>query len=160
MGVCGTGKSTIGHLLAQALGWTYADADDFHPPANVTKMRSGLPLNDEDRGPWLDRLNVLIARHQREDRGLVLACSALKVVYRQQLAHGLPAGTVRFVHLHGDRALLTARLGARTGHYMPARLLDSQLATLEEPTPAEAAIWCDVAHPPEAIVESVLRALG
>lgn len=155
MGVCGTGKSTVGEQLAAALGWAYADADNFHPPENVEKMRAGTPLNDVDRGPWLDHLRELLTTHQREQRGLVLACSALKSDYRRRLQ---PATPVSFVFLHGTPALLAARMGSREGHYMPASLLDSQLATLEPPSPDEA-IWCDVANSPAAIVAQVLSRL-
>ena len=153
MGVCGTGKSTIGIQLAASLQCDYVDADDYHPSANVAKMRAGIPLTDEDRGPWLDRLRQLLADHAEQHRSVVLACSALKAAYRRRLSP--PEPPPRWVYLHGSRELLAARLGARAGHYMPASLLDSQLATLEEPTTDEA-IWCDVVAPPAAIVQQVL----
>ena len=153
MGVCGTGKSTIGIQLAASLGWDYVDADDHHPSANVAKMRAGTPLNDDDRAPWLDRLRDLLEEHARNRRGIVLACSALKAPYRRRLSP--PAHAPRWVYLHGSRELLAERLGARAGHYMPASLLDSQLATLEAPTRDEA-IWCDVAADPARSVRHVL----
>ena len=145
MGVCGTGKSTIGIQLADTLGWAYADADDFHPPANVAKMRAGTPLNDEDRAPWLATLRDHLQKNPRT----VLASSALKLRYRDVLRSAAP--DIRFVYLHGNRELLASRLGAREGHYMPSSLLDSQLAALEEPSTTEA-IWSDIALPPDAIV--------
>jgi gluconokinase len=156
MGVCGTGKSTVGARLADALGWTYADADDFHPPTNVAKMQSGTPLDDADRWPWLDRLHALLAEHNQRSDGIVLACSALKASYRQRLA--VDPRCPCFVYLHGTRELLAGRLAARQDHYMPPTLLDSQLATLEEPTLDEA-IHCNVAQTPGQIVMQVIAAL-
>ena len=153
MGVSGTGKSTIGSQLAETFGWAYADADNFHPPANIAKMSADIPLNDEDRSPWLDRLRDHLASHPRT----VLACSALKSRYRDHLS---PAGlSISFVYLHGDRELLQSRLGSRQGHYMPATLLDSQLDALEAPSSSEA-IWCDVAQDPSSIVTQIITALG
>jgi len=133
MGVCGCGKTTVGRALAAAMGWPFFDADDFHPEANVAKMRAGIALTDDDRRPWLDRLAVEMAAINARGAHAVLACSALRQAYRDRLARG---GDVRFVHLMGDRATLAPRLAARAGHYMPASLLDSQLATLEEPADA------------------------
>ncbi len=156
MGVCGTGKSTVGQQLAATLGWTYVDADDHHPAANVAKMRSGTPLDDDDRAPWLDRLRELLVDHAARREGVVLACSALKAAYRDRLTPRDPPPL--WVYLHGTRDLLAQRLGARAGHYMPAALLDSQLATLEPPPPATA-LWCDVADRPETIVQDVLARL-
>ena len=153
MGVCGTGKSTIGIQLAQTLSWRYFDADDFHPAANVAKMRAGTPLTDDDRAPWLDALRDHLAAHPAS----VLACSALKLRYRQHLRSAAP--NIQFVFLHGTRDLLASRLGAREGHYMPSSLLDSQLAALEAPSPEEA-IWCDIAPPPAIIVKTALTGLG
>jgi gluconokinase len=152
MGVCGTGKSTIGIQLADTLGWAYADADDFHPPANVAKMRAGTPLNDEDRAPWLATLRDHLQKNPRT----ILACSALKLHYRDVLRSA--ATDIRVVYLRGDRELLASRLGSREGHYMPSSLLDSQLAALEEPSSIEA-IWCDIALPPAAIVATALDQL-
>lgn len=133
MGVSGSGKTTIGRAFADAMGWTFLDADDFHPPANMAKMAAGTPLTDDDRWPWLDRLrDELIAIDQRGEHA-VLACSALKAAYRARLQQ---ANDVHFVYLKGDRATIAPRLAMRHGHYMPASLLESQFATLEEPTDA------------------------
>ena len=141
MGVCGCGKSTVGAALAAAMGWPFFDADGFHPPANVAKMAAGIPLTDEDRAPWLDRLAAEMGAIERAGGSAVLACSALKAAYRDRLA---VAGDVRFVHLTGDRATIVARVAARTGHYMPAALVDSQFAALEPPA---GAIDIDIALP-------------
>ena len=133
MGVCGCGKTTVGTALAAAMGWPFFDADGFHPPANVAKMAAGVPLTDEDRAPWLDRLAAEMGAIERAGGSAVLACSALKAAYRDRLA---VAGDVRFVHLRGDRATIATRVAARTGHYMPAALVDSQFADLEPPVDA------------------------
>lgn len=134
MGVSGCGKTSVGQALSQSLGWPFFDGDDFHPPANVAKMAAGLPLNDNDRAPWLANLHDLIARHQAERQPMLLACSALKEKYRQQLAGGNP-GTV-FVYLKGDFELIFGRMQARQGHYMKAEMLRSQFEALEEPIEA------------------------
>lgn len=153
MGVCGTGKSTIGRGLAAALDLPFVDADDHHPAANVAKMRQGIALTDGDREPWLDGLSTLIQTHLHSGRGIVLACSALRESYRERLQ---PTDrSLQFVFLHGDRELLASRLTSRSDHYMPATLLDSQLATLEVPAPRDA-LWCDVANPPATIVAQAL----
>jgi len=130
MGVSGAGKSTIGRALAERLGYPFLDADEFHPPQNVAKMASGMPLTDADRAPWLDSLN----RRLSGMPDAVLACSALKDAYRRRLAQGLV--DCRFVHLRGDIELIRARLQARQHRYMPASLLESQFATLEPPRDA------------------------
>lgn len=130
MGVCGCGKTTIGRALAAALGWPFHDADDFHPDANVAKMAAGNALDDSDRWPWLDRIVTAMQGVQSEGGHAVLACSALKQAYRDRL---LRAGDVRFVYLRGDVETIGARLSARSHKYMPASLLPSQFATLEEP---------------------------
>ena len=153
MGVTGSGKSTIGRLLADELGWMFADADDFHPPANRAKMAAGQPLDDTDRAPWLDTLDNLLRDHLDRGIPIVLACSALKQAYRQRLA---VAPTVRFVHLHGAPALIARRLAGRADHFMPPALLASQLDTLESPTDA---ITVDIDAPPAEIVANVLRRL-
>jgi len=153
MGVTGAGKTTVGRLLAGSLGAEFLDADDFHPPANVAKMRAGTPLDDADRAPWLARLNALLRSRAQTD--VVLACSALKARYRATLTEGLEA--VRLVHLSGSRELLRERLLARRGHYMNPALLDSQLATLEPPA---GALVVDIAAPPEAIVRALQRSLA
>lgn len=150
MGVSGAGKSTVGRLLARDLGCAFYDADDFHPPANIEKMRSGVPLRDADRAPWLRVLHDLLAETAAAGRSAVLACSALKASYRVQLAEGV-AG-VQFVYLRGDAALLRERMAGRRDHHMPIELLRSQLATLEEPADA---IVADVSAPPDDIVARI-----
>ena len=131
MGVAGVGKSAVGRALAEQLGWRFEDADDFHSPANRAKMAAGKPLDDDDRWPWLERLRQLLCDSMDSGQGLVLACSALKETYRQRLGQGDPR--LAFVYLRGSREVITERLRARQGHYMPASLLDSQFATLEPP---------------------------
>jgi gluconokinase len=127
MGVSGSGKSTIGSALAMDLGVPFVDADDLHPLTNVERMRAGIPLQDDDRWPWLAEVGRVIA--ESGDGGIVVACSALRRSYREAILKEAPA--TRFVLLHGSRELLLTRMGARTEHFMPASLLDSQLATLE-----------------------------
>jgi gluconokinase len=137
MGVCGCGKSTVGRALARELGYEFLDADDFHPQANVAKMAKGVALTDDDRWPWLDA--VVAAMHERAARGsgAVIACSALKEAYRESLRRGGGAvDEVRIVYLKGDAATIAPRLASRSGHYMPASLLESQFAALEEPRDA------------------------
>ena len=146
MGVSGSGKSTIGAVLAERLGWEFLDADEYHPAPNVAKMAAGLPLTDADRRPWLERLNAELRR--RED--VVLACSALKQSYRDVLAQGADC---RFVHLRGSIELIRARLQQRRHKYMPASLLESQFAALEPPARA---IVIDVARPAADCVEEIL----
>ncbi len=141
MGVCGSGKTRVGRALAESLAWPFYDADDYHPPANVAKMTAGVPLTDDDRWPWLDRIVEELAHAGANDGNAVLACdgnavlacSALRQIYRDRIAR---AGNVRFVFLKGDLATIAARLAARSHKYMPASLLPSQLATLEEPADA------------------------
>lgn len=153
MGVSGSGKTTLGIALAARLGWNFADADDFHPEANVQKMARGEPLTDADRAPWLATLHGVLARHVAENRPLVLACSALKERYRATLRGDLDG--VRLVHVHGSRDLIEARMRARE-HFMPPSLLDSQFAALELPTDA---IVVDIARPVAEEVEVVVQAL-
>jgi gluconokinase len=154
MGVSGSGKTTVGELLAEKLGAEFAEGDAYHPPANIEKMRRGVALDDADRRPWLEALSAEIDRWLAAGKTVVLACSALKQSYRDVLAKDRPE--VRFVFLKGDEALIRARLARRKGHYMPASLLASQIATLEEP---EGAITVDVAGTPAAIVRQILAAL-
>jgi gluconokinase len=154
MGVSGSGKTTVGKLLASELGWTFADADDYHSAANVEKMRSGIPLTDSDRAPWLESLRSLIASWIAEGTNAVLACSALKGGYRERLLVG---PEVRFVYLKGDRALLAERMRARHGHFMAERMLASQLETLEEP---EDAVVVDVNRSPEEIVVEIRKRMA
>ncbi len=158
MGVAGSGKTSVGHLLAQALQCHYVEGDSLHPARNVEKMASGQPLNDEDRWPWLIAVtqHLRLARHAQ--MSLVLACSALKREYRDLLRDG--DRDLKLVFLHGDKALLAQRLGQRQGHYMPASLLDSQLDTLQAPQADEKPLCFDIALSPQAIADALLAALG
>jgi carbohydrate kinase (thermoresistant glucokinase family) len=149
MGVTGSGKSTVGALLAGRLGVEFLDADEYHPPQNVAKMSAGIPLEDADRWPWLAQLNAELRRRERA----VLACSALKESYRRRLGEGLD---VRYVHLRGGPELIGARLAARQHRYMPASLLASQFAALEPPAHA---IDIDVAQPAAECVAAILAQL-
>ena len=151
MGVSGSGKSSLGKALADRLGWDFYDADDFHPPANVAKMSSGIPLNDEDRAPWLASLHDLIESCLQENRPGVLACSALKERYRQTLLSG-NAG-VQLVYLKGSYELMLSRMVHRPGHYMKANMLQSQFDTLEEP---QNALTVDAARPLNELVSQIL----
>lgn len=153
MGVAGCGKSSVGDALAALSGIPYRDGDDLHTPQAVEKMRTGIPLTDEDRWPWLDR----VAQALRDDAPLVIGCSALKRAYRDRIRAGAGAG-VRFVHLSGTRELIAARMGRRTGHYMPLSLLDSQFAALEVPGPDEA-ITVEIGPPPDAIAAEIAARL-
>jgi gluconokinase len=154
MGVTGVGKTTVGQLLAEKTGWQLYDADDYHSPANVEKMRSGIPLTDDDRWPWLDRLNALLRAADGGAESAILACSALKQRYRDRLQHGL--NSVRWVHLNGDIELIRSRLTQRRGHYMNPALLQSQFDALEPPGDA---IVVDVTDSPAVLAERVLAAL-
>jgi gluconokinase len=155
MGVTGAGKSTVGTRLAERLDVPFRDADDFHPPSNIAKMSAGQPLTDDDRWPWLDAIGAHLAAHR--GTGCVVTCSALKRAYRDRLRAA--AAGLRFVHLHGDVALVAARQAARQGHFMPASLVPSQFATLEAPTPDEGVITLDVAATPDALVDDAIAAL-
>jgi gluconokinase len=150
MGVSGCGKSSVGAGLGEQLGIPYRDGDDLHPPANVDKMRAGVPLTDADRWPWLDR----VAEVLRDDAPVIVGCSALRRVYRDRIRVGA-GGPVTFVHLAGDRAVIAERMAARTGHYMPTTLLDSQFATLEPPGVDEA-MTVDIDQPLPAILTTIL----
>ena len=154
MGVSGSGKTSVGQLLASELGWEFADADDYHPAANVEKMRNGIPLTDADRGPWLETLRALIAGWIAAKRNAALACSALKRAYRESLR---VAPEVQVVYLRGTPQLLRQRLRGRVGHFMTERMLESQLAALEEP---EDAVVVDVDRSPAEIVAEILARLG
>ncbi len=153
MGVVGAGKTTVGLLLAGQLGWKFADADDFHPPANVEKIRQGISLTDEDRQPWLQRLREAITNWTAEGRNVVLACSALKRRYRQELAVG---PQVRFVYLKGSADLIAQRLRARELHFAGVAILASQFDDLEEP---EDAVVADIASTPPQIVANIREKL-
>jgi gluconokinase len=155
MGVTASGKTTVGHLLAERLGWPFFDGDDFHPPANVEKMRHGIPLTDEDRAPWLAALHDLLAKAEERGESAILGCSALKAVYRAVLSEGLK--TLRVVYLQGDPATLQARLDRRVGHFMPRTMLPSQMAALEEPADA---LVVNAALPAHVIVQQILDAIG
>ena len=151
MGVSGCGKSTVGEALAQSIGCRFLDADDFHPPENVAKMASGVPLVDDDRWPWLDAIVAELARILARGEHAVLACSALKEAYRQRLKR---AGDVRIVYLKGDQATIAARIAARQHKYMPPALLPSQFATLEEPADA---FVVDIREPVETQVARIRK---
>jgi gluconokinase len=157
MGVSGSGKSLIGAMLAERLGGIFEDADDFHPASNKAKMSAGHPLTDEDRWPWYDILRKRILEMRSKTNHYLLACSALKQIYRDRLRNGDSEDQIEFVYLQGSPELLKERIGARKGHFMPATLLDSQLQTLEEPH--EDSITVDVSGTPEEIVETVLKEL-
>ena len=164
MGVCGCGKTSVGQALANRLGWQFFDADDFHPPASVAKMATGVALTDEDREPWLDRLAAEMRGVARKGRHAVLACSALKESYRQRIARGLqepgPEGDdgaeFRIVYLKGDAKTIEPRLSLRSGHFMPASLLASQFAALEEP---DDAMVIDIRQTTEAQAVQIAAAL-
>jgi gluconokinase len=153
MGVAGCGKSSVGEGLAARLGVPYRDGDDLHSAANVEKMRAGMPLTDDDRWPWLDT----VAAELNLKAPIVVGCSALKRVYRDRIRAGA-GGAVTFVHLAGSREVIAARMAARTGHYMPLSLLDSQFAALEAPGSDEG-VTVDIGPPVSAIIETVLVAL-
>jgi len=154
MGVTGCGKTSVGSMLATELGWTFYDADDFHPPANVEKMRIGEPLNDSDRLPWLEKLRATLVSALNSGVDAVVACSALKAAYRKYL---LIDDRVRLVHLSGTRELIRLRLAERRGHYMNPGLVDSQFAILEEP---EQALKIDIDNPLTEIVRQIRSSLG
>ena len=155
MGVSGSGKSTIGRLLAESLHLGFVEGDELHSPRNVALMAAGTPLTDADRADWLDAVAARLASAQAP--GVVVSCSALKRGYRERLRAAAP--DLRLVHLHGDGACLAERLRARSGHYMPASLLPSQLAILELPAADEHALVADIARPPDHIVGELCRRL-
>jgi len=155
MGVSGSGKSTIGMGLAARLGQPFVDGDHLHPQANRDKMARGIPLDDADRQPWLAAIAAEMDRHRQQGESLVVACSALKHRYRDFLRDG--HDDVKFVYLHGSRELLADRLGHRAGHFFDPALLDSQLASLEEPGDEEA-MRVEIGKPPAELVECIIRA--
>ena len=152
MGVVGSGKTTVGSLLAQKLGWQFADADDFHPAANVEKIRRGIPLDDSDRAPWLAALRDAILHWNAEGQNAVLACSALKHKYREELR----VDGVHFVYLKGDFELIEQRLRTRRGHFASDSILKSQFKDLEKP---DDAITVEIDKSPEAIVSEIIAKL-
>jgi gluconokinase len=158
MGVSGSGKSTVAAGLVDRLGCAFAEGDDFHPPANVAKMRAGMPLDDDDRWPWLRRLAAWIGEHEQAGRNAVVTCSALKRSYRDLLRDGHPS--VWFAHVTVDPDLLRQRVQKRSGHYMPPSLLDSQLATLEPLQDDEPGASISGAGTPDAVVEKLLTTLS
>lgn len=158
MGVAGSGKTTVGREAARRLGWQFQEGDALHPPENVAKMRSGHPLDDNDRAPWLAAIAARIDEWRRAgDRGIV-TCSALKRRYRDVIIGSRQ--DVRLVYLDGPRALLAERLAGRSGHFMPASLLDSQLETLEPPSPDENALTISIDATVDVIVEQIVAALA
>jgi len=156
MGVSGSGKTTVGKILARELGWTFLDADDYHPAASIEKMRRGIPLNDADRRPWLQALRRRVDEACDRGENVVLACSALKHAYQYYLERDVP-GCVRYVYLNGSEEVIGRRLAARKGHFMNPGLLHSQFEALEPP---EDAVRVDVTPAPEAIAAEVRRQLG
>jgi gluconokinase len=154
MGVSGSGKTTIGEGLALELNWEFKDADEFHPAANIEKMRQGIPLNDDDRRPWLQALRRAIDETLQTNANLILACSALKAAYRQVL--GEPSDQVKFVYLKGSFELIEQRLKQRQGHYMKANLLRTQFDALEEPNDA---IEVEIDQSPSAIAQQIKNCL-
>ena len=153
MGVAGSGKTTVAGKLAATLGWPLLEGDGFHPPANVAKMAAGTPLTDDDRWPWLRAIAAAIDAHRARGGSAVVACSALKRAYRDILIGGRP--DARLVYLKGSRTLIAERLRGRHGHFMPAALLDSQFATLEEPGPDEHPIIVEIGGTPGTIVQAI-----
>lgn len=158
MGVSGCGKSTVGRALADRLGVNFVEGDALHSDRNVAKMAAGIALTDADRHGWLQAVAEQLNNATAEAVGVVASCSALKRQYRDLLRSGAP--DLRFVFLHGSRALLAERMAARSGHYMPPSLLQSQLDTLEPPGPEEHPITLDIAEPPERLVEAAVHALN
>ena len=151
MGVSGSGKTSVGVRLSQRLNWPFYDGDDFHPPENIAKMGQGIPLDDADRVPWLAILNNLISEHLSAGKSMLLACSALKRKYRDQLTDGNP-GTV-FVYLKGDFNLIFDRIGVRSGHYMKAEMLQSQFSALENPKDA---LVVDISQDLDGITKEII----
>jgi len=156
MGVSGSGKSTVGEMLAARLRWAYHEADDFHPQANVEKMSKGMPLNDQDREPWLDAIRVIILKHLQDKSSAVITCSALKENYRQQLKPN-DNEAVEFVFLQGDFDLINERMQQRAGHFMKAEMLKSQFDTLEPPKDA---LTVDISPDPQTICDEIVKAFA
>lgn len=154
MGVTGSGKTTVGRMLADRLAWVYLEADDFHSAANKEKMHRGVPLTEEDRVPWLDAMHAELVKHDEQGKNVVLACSALRQEYRDRLRVGLET---RFIYLRGSRELIANRLRLRKHHFAGESILDDQFAVLEEPRDA---LVVDIGKEPEAIVEEILQKIG
>jgi gluconokinase len=154
MGVTGSGKSTVGRMLAERLGWVYLDADDFHSPSNKERMHRGIPLTETDRIPWLDAMHTALQAHTEQGQSVVLACSALRQEYRDRLMAGLD---VKLIYLRGSRELIATRLAKRMNHFAGVPILDDQFAVLEEPHDA---IVLDISETPEQIVEEILRKIN
>lgn len=157
MGVSGSGKTTISTLLSEHLGWIAAEADEFHPEANIAKMSSGTPLTDDDRWPWLDSIKNWMDTQAENGRSTIVTCSALKRVYRDVL--GTAAGQVHFVHLNGSADVLRERMKTRSGHFMPPSLLPSQINTLEPLADDEPGIVVDILHSPAELADEILNRL-
>ena len=155
MGVAGCGKSTVGAAVAEQLNATYSDGDDLHPATNIAKMSAGTPLNDDDRAPWLDLVGT---RLREADASILVGCSALKRIYRDRITQAA-GGPVTFLHLHGARAVIEERMAARTGHFMPVALLDSQFATLEPLQDDELSVIVDIDQSFDAVVAQSVRGL-
>jgi carbohydrate kinase (thermoresistant glucokinase family) len=158
MGVSGCGKTTVAELIAARLGWPFEEGDALHPPENVAKMHAGHPLDDADRAPWLARVADWVDARLDAGQSGVITCSALKRKYRDLIDRR--GRDVEFVYLHGSRELIASRLAARQGHFMPASLLDTQFATLEEPGPDEPAIRVEIGAAPEVIAAGIIDTLG
>jgi gluconokinase len=158
MGVSGCGKTTVAQILAARLHWTFAEADEFHPQANIDKMSAGIPLTDEDRWPWLEAMRDWLTTQTRAGHNSVVTCSALRVVYRDVLRQA--AGQVRFIHLNAPVEVIGGRVVHRTGHFMPPSLLASQFETLEPLTAAEPGVTVDAGSSPESVADAALAALG
>jgi carbohydrate kinase (thermoresistant glucokinase family) len=157
MGVAGSGKSTTGQNLARHLGWEFRDADTFHPPANIAKMKSGAPLTDEDRWPWLDAIGSWVDDRRRDGGTGIVSCSALRRRYRDRLREGRPE--MALVFLDGSFATIAERMQRRKGHFMPPALLQSQFDTLERPGPDEHAVQVSVTMAPRKVVERIVKEL-
>ncbi len=154
MGVTGSGKTTVGRMLAERLGWVYLDADDFHSPSNKEKMHQGIPLTEADRIPWLDAMHAALQAEAAQGKGVVLACSALRQEYRERLMAGLD---VKLIYLRGSRELIATRLAKRMNHFAGVPILDDQFAVLEEPHDA---VVVDISETPEQMVDEILRKIG
>jgi gluconokinase len=156
MGVSGSGKSMVGKAVADHLGLVFVEGDALHPTANIDKMKAGIPLTDDDRLPWLDKIGAEITAALADDRGIVVSCSALKRIYRDQLRSFAPTH-VKFLFLSGSEAVLAPRMSARTGHFMPTSLLQSQLATLEDPSKEDGVITVDIAGTTAEVIADAIR---